>query len=61
MEETVELAFEEHPHSSATSDDPEIKNHEIHNVKKIEHEEALVDSDIHIYHQEGSKEIFEGH
>lgn len=61
VEETVELAFEEHPHASATSDDPDIKNHEIHNVKKIEHDDVLLDSDIHIYHQEGSKEIFDGH
>jgi hypothetical protein len=30
-------------------------------LKKAEHEEAVAESAIHVYHQEGSREIFEGH
>lgn len=27
----------------------------------MEHDDTVLESDIHIYHQEGSKEIFDGH
>ena len=60
VEETVQLAFEEHPNAGASNDDPETKNHDIHNLKKIEHDDAVLESDIHVSHQDGSKEIFEG-
>ena len=55
------MAFEEHPHGSANNDDPETKNHEMHNLKKLEHDENVPESDIQVYHQEGSRELFDGH
>lgn len=38
VEETVELAFEEHPHANTYIDDPEAKNHDFHHLKKSDHE-----------------------
>lgn len=29
-------------------------------MKKIEHDDTVLESDIHVSHQDGSKEIFEG-
>jgi hypothetical protein len=43
------------------SEEAEAKNHDIHNLKKVECDDALVDSEVYVYHQEGSKEIFDGH
>lgn len=60
-EETIELAFEEHPHASLNSDDLETKNHDIHNFKKAEFEDAVMDSEVNAHHLEGNRETFDGH
>jgi hypothetical protein len=38
----------------------EAKNHDIHNLKKSDCDDVVMDSEIYVYHQEGSKEIFDG-
>lgn len=60
VEETIELVFEEHPHASVNSEDLEPKNHDIHNLKRPDCDDAVMDSEVYVYHQEGTKEIFDG-
>jgi hypothetical protein len=51
VESTVELAFEEHPHASSLAEDNDTKNHDLHNLKKSDHESEIPESAVAVSHQ----------